>query len=398
MFPDVDEQLKVIERGTVDIFPRDELIEKLERSRETGRPLNVKLGLDPTVADIHLGNALPLRKLRQFQDLGHHAVVIIGDFTAMVGDPSGQDKTRPQLTHEEVMENARTYMEQVGKILNLEEGEIVYNGDWFFKMTFQEVVQLASQTTVARVLERDDFAKRYKAGDPIALHELLYPLMQGHDSVVVKSDVEIGGNDQTFNLLVGRDMQRDTGLEPQVAITLPMLVGTDGVKKMSKSLGNYIGISEAPEDMYGKAMSIPDRLLRSYFVLTTDVPMDEVEAMLAPERNPMDAKMSLAKWLVRCYHGPKAAEKAEEHFERTVRRRELPDEIPEHPLPAAGETSIVELIMHCKLAQSKREARRLVAQGGVSIDGARIDDPDATVSVSSGSVLRAGKRKFARLV
>ena len=397
---DIDTQMKQIERGTSDIFPREELIEKLKRSRAENRPLRVKLGIDPTAPDIHLGHAVPINKLKHFQDLGHAAVLIIGDYTGMVGDPSARDSTRPQLSHEEVMANAQTYLDQVGKILDLDRTEIVYNGEWFSKMTFLEVINLASKMTVARILERDDFSKRYKAGAPISCHEFLYPLMQGYDSVKVRSDVEIGGNDQTFNLLVGRHLQKDAGQEPQVALTLPLLVGTDGRLKMSKSYGNYIGITEPAADMYGKSMSIPDGLLQSYFDLATDVPIEEMNRLLAGE--PMHAKMALASAIVRRYHGEAAAREAAEKFDREVRRKELPDDIAEVALPAdlmaSGKVWIAKLVVACGLAKSTSEAKRLVAHGGVSLDGQPVTDPKAEITPRSGMLLRVGKRRFARVV
>ena len=400
MFPPVEEQLKVIERGTANIFPREELIEKLHRSRQTGQPLRVKFGIDPTSPDIHIGHAVPLRKLRHFQDLGHHVVLIIGDYTAMVGDPSGRDKTRPRLSHEEVMANAATYLEQVGRILDMERTEVVRNGDWFSKMAFADVVQLAAKMTVARLLERDDFAKRYRAGDPISVHEFLYPLMQGYDSVMVRSDVEIGATEQTFNLTVGRDFQRDAGQPPQVCLTLPILVGTDGAMKMSKSLGNYIGISEPPEQMYGKAMSIPDAALMDYFALATDVPLDEAKRLL-DDRGPMAAKLALAAALVRLYHGEEAARSAAEHFDRTVRQREAPEDLPEvrlgPDLMKDGRVWIVRLVRHCGFAKTNGEARRLIVQGGVQLDGETVSNPDEDLVPRDGMVLRAGKRNYARL-
>jgi len=402
MFPDVETQMKRIERGTVAVFPREELVQKLERSRAEKRALRIKLGVDPTADDLHLGHAVPLFKLRDFQDFGHQVVLIIGDYTAMVGDPSGQDKTRPQLTHEQVMAAARTYMDQAGRILDMDRTEVVRNGDWFSKMGFLDVIRLAAKMTVARLLERDDFAKRYRRGSPIALHEFLYPLMQGYDSVMVRADVEIGGNDQTFNLTVGRNLQRDAGTPPQVALTLPMLVGTDGVKKMSKSLGNYIGITESPEQMFGKVMSIPDAAMRDYFELATDVPLNEVGGMLAPDADAMGAKMALARAIVTRYHGDEAAARGHAHFDRTVRKKELPEDIPEFHLPLDqlkdGRIWIVRLIVSCGLARTNAEARRLIAQGAVSIDGKRITDSSLDLAVKSGALIRAGKRRMARVV
>jgi tyrosyl-tRNA synthetase len=398
VFPPIDEQLKRIERGTVTIFPREELIQKLERSRRENTPLRVKLGIDPTSPDIHIGHGVALRKLKHFQDLGHQVVLIIGDYTAMVGDPTGQDKTRPQLTHEKVLANAKTYLDQTAKILDMSRVETVFNGDWFSKMSFTDVVKLAAQMTVARMLERDDFAKRVKEGSPISLHEFLYPLMQGYDSVVIRSDVEIGATEQTFNLTVGRDLQRDAGMPPQVALTLPILVGLDGVRKMSKSLGNYIGVSETPEQQYGKAMSIPDAVIRSYFELATDVPMDEVDALIA-QKGAMAAKLRLAGEIVRIYHSQEAAQRAAEHFDRTVRKKEAPDEIPEVHVPAdmlkEGKLWIVKLIRHCNFAPTNNHARQLAGQGGVTLDGAVVKDGD--VAIRDGMILRAGKRNYAKI-
>ena len=399
MFDDVDKQMKHIARGTVDIFPREELAAKLAKSRVQNRPLRVKFGIDPTSPDIHLGHAVPINKLRHFQELGHKAVVIIGDSTAMVGDPSGRDSTRPQLTSELVNANARTYLEQVGKIIDLGATEIVRNGDWFNAMRFQDVIGLAAKMTVARMLERDDFAKRYKDGHPISLHEFLYPLMQGYDSVMVRSDVEIGGNDQTFNLLVGRQLQKDAGQEPQAAVTLPLLVGLDGVQKMSKSYGNNIGISEPPAQMYGKVMSIPDDLLKAYFDLTSDVPEEQAAELLAG--SPMPAKLALAFALVRRYHGDDAAREAAAHFDRVVRQKEMPADIPEvrltPELRTDGKVWIARLVVHCGLAPSTSEARRLVAQGAVSLDGETVADPAANLDPKDGAVLKVGKRRYAKV-
>jgi tyrosyl-tRNA synthetase len=383
--------LKQIERGIAEIFPREELISKLEKSRRQNRPLRIKLGIDPTSSDIHLGHAVPLNKLKHFQDLGHQVVLIIGDYTGMVGDPSGRDSTRPQLTHEAVIKHAQTYLDQVGKILDRSRTEVVYNGDWFSKMSFLDVIRLAAKMTVARVLERDDFLKRYKAGEPISLHEFMYPLMQGHDSVMVRADIEIGGTDQKFNLLVGRQFQKDAGQEPQVAITLPLLVGTDGVQKMSKSYGNYIGISEPPATMYGKTMSVPDALLRSYFDLATALPAEQVERLLAGD--PMQAKLALACAIVERYHGAEAAREAADRFDREVRHKEAPAEPSASPSPAAP-VWIARLIVDCEMAASTSEAKRLVAQGAVSLNGEVITDSSAEVQPKPGDLLKAGKRKF----
>jgi len=399
VFADVETQMKQIARGTVDIFPREELLSKLESSRRNNRPLRVKYGIDPTSMDIHIGHAVPILKLRHFQDLGHQAVIIIGDYTAMVGDPSGRDTTRPQLTHDQVLANARTYLAQLGKIVALDKAEVVYNGDWFGKMNFLDVIKLASQMTVARLLERDDFSNRYKEGSPISLHEFIYPLMQGYDSVMVRADVELGGNDQTFNLLVGRQLQKDAAQPTQVAVTLPLLVGLDGQMKMSKSYGNHIGINEPASTIYAKAMSIPDSAMRTYFDLTSDVPPEEMERLLAGD--PMTAKMALARSLVRRYHGEQPAAEAAEKFDREVRRKELPEEIPEVRVPPelieGGKIWIAKLIVHCGHAPSTSEARRLVSQGAVSLDGTPITDPSANITPAAGALLKVGKRKFARL-
>lgn len=401
MFPSVEEQLKKIRRGTVSVFPEEELIDKLKRSIAEKTPLRVKLGIDPTSKDIQLGNAVPIWKLRHFQDLGHQAVLIIGDYTAMVGDPSDKDKTRPLLTHEQVMENAQTYLDQVGKIIDLDKTEIVHNGDWFSKMAFSEVIKLTAKMTVARMLERDNFAKRFKAGEPISIHEFIYALMQGYDSVMVRSDVEIGGTDQTFNLTVGRDMQRDAGQEQQICVTLPMLVGLDGAKKMSKSLGNYIGISEAPKEMFGKTMSIPDNVMRDYFELATDTPMEDVDRMLKSGANPRDVKAALGKAIVRRYYDGKAADEAAAEFDKVFRNHELPEEIPDIEIPAGevsnGKIWLAKLIVACGFAKSNGEARRLVKQGGVSIDEKTISDESADVEIRDGMLLKVGKRRFARI-
>ncbi|MBM4042209.1 MAG: tyrosine--tRNA ligase [Planctomycetes bacterium] len=402
MDPDVDRQLDTIRRGVVPggIVTEDELRRKLERSLADREPLRVKLGVDPTAPDIHLGHTVVLRKLRQFQDLGHTAILIIGDYTAMVGDPSGRSKTRPQLTLEEVEANAATYVAQVGHILRPDRLQVVRNGDWFRRLTFLDVLRLAGKITIARLLERDDFAKRLAKADPISLHECLYCLMQAQDSVEIRADVELGGTDQTYNLLVGRDFQRDAGQEPQVCITTPILPGLDGVEKMSKSLGNHIGVTAAPPDMFGKLMSIPDNLMREYYTLLTSIPLDEVESILAG--HPRDAKSRLAKEITAFYHTPEAAESAAAEFDRVFRDHALPDDIITVRVdPAIIEPTgvwIVRLIVSVGMASSTSDARRLIAQGGVTLDGTRITDVDARLKLSGGETLRVGKRRFARLV
>ncbi|HUW57825.1 MAG TPA: tyrosine--tRNA ligase [Planctomycetota bacterium] len=400
-FASIDEQLEVIRRGTVQIFPEEELVEKLKASIAKDRPLRVKLGVDPTAPDIHLGHTVQLRKLRAFQELGHLVVLIIGDGTALIGDPSGQKSTRPQLSRAEVAENAVTYLAQVSKVLDMGRAEVVRNGDWFGQMTFFDVVKLASKATVARTLERDDFAERMKAGVPIYVHEMLYPLMQGYDSVMVKSDIEIGGTDQTFNLLVGRDLQRDAGQSPQVILTMPIIEGIDGTLKMSKSLGNYVGVTEAPAEMFGKVMSIPDVLMRKYYELLTSVPMDEVETLLSDVTHPRDAKVRLAREIVTLYYNRQSAEAAAAEFDRVFAQGALPDDVPVVELPedklTDGRLWVVALVTALGLAKSNAEARRLVGQGGVYLDGRRMNNVDAEVPVKTGMIVQVGRRKFARV-
>lgn len=405
MLETIEEQCRWLMRGVAEVIPEDGLRERLEKAHAENRPLRVKLGIDPTASDIHLGFAVVLRKLRQFQDLGHLACLVIGDFTAMIGDPSGRSKTRPILTREEIEANVRTYQQQLYRILDPARTELYYNGDWFLKMTFPDVIRLASQYTVARVLERDDFSKRFAEGLPIGIHELLYPLCQGYDSVQIRADIELGGTDQKFNNLVGRDLQRAAGQDPQVVLLMPLLVGTDGTEKMSKSLGNYIGIAEPPEEQFGKLMSIPDELMESYYRLCTDVPEEEIEAIFRGIAqgtvHPMDAKLRLAREVVTLYHGEGAARAAEEEFKRVFRHHELPEEIPELIVPLEelqeGRIWIVRLIRLAGFAASNQEARTLIAQGAVSLDGERITDPNLDLEPKDGAVLRVGKRRFARV-
>lgn len=397
-FLPVDEQMRRILRGAAEAFPEDELRKKLERSRATGRPLRVKLGVDPTAPDIHLGNAVPIWKLRTFQELGHVAVLIIGDYTARIGDPSGRNALRPTLDEAAVDAAARTYEAQVGKILLPERLEVRRNGEWLAKLTFMEVVRLAGRMTVAQMLVRDDFAKRHAAESPIFLHEFLYPLMQGWDSVIVRADLEMGGTDQRFNLLVGRDLQREEGQEPQAILVNPLVPGLDGAKKMSKSAGNYVGITEAPDQQFGKTMSIPDALMPQWFESFTEVPADRVKELLAG--HPRVAKAELGKAIVARYHGAAAAAEAEAAFTRVFAEGRVPDEMPQASV-AAG-TKVLDLLVTLGFAKSRGEARRLVEQGAVSVDGAKIASTDASVDPStfpaSGAVLRAGKLRFARLV
>ena len=403
MFPPVDEQLRHIRRGVEEIIPEEELADKLKKAEKTGEPLIVKLGCDPSRPDLHLGHAVVLRKLRQFQDLGHQAVLIIGDFTGMIGDPSGRSKTRPALTLEETRINGQSYFEQATKILDPDKTRMVYNSEWLDAMSFREVVQLAGKYTVARMLERDEFEKRYKAGEPIGIHEFLYPLAQAQDSVAIKADVELGGTDQRFNLLVGRDIQQGAGIARQVCITMPLLEGTDGVEKMSKSYDNYIGIDEAPEQMYGKVLSIPDRLIYRYFELASDAPTEDLPRLKAfAEENPRDAKHELALAIVRMYHGPEAAQAARTHFEQTVIRKEMPDDMPAfRPTPPEGSRiGLLTLLTQAGLTESNGAARRMVQQQAVSIDGEKVSDFRLEIDLSARApfVVKVGKRRFARIV
>ena len=402
-FPSVDEQLKVLRRGVEEIIPEDELRKKLERSRETDTPLTVKLGCDPSRPDLHLGHTVVLRKLRQFQDLGHYAVLIVGDFTGMIGDPSGRSKTRPALTLEETRKNGQTYFEQASKVLDPDQTEICYNSDWLDEMTFSAVIELAATHTVAQMLEREDFKARYNAGKPISIHEFLYPLAQGQDSVAIEADVELGGTDQRFNLLVGRHLQQQIGQEPQVCMMLPLLEGTDGSQKMSKSLDNAIGIAEAPEDMYGKTMSVPDDLIYRYAELVTDIPTDDLPKVKAfAEANPRKAKAQLAQKIVAMYHDADAAKAAQEHFQKTVVQGGVPDDIDTFrpDVDAGEEVGLLNLMREAGLTQSNSQGRRMIKQGAVSIDGDKVTDMSRYVAVSEEApfVLRVGKRRFARIV
>ena len=401
----IDEQMEHLRRGTIEIVPEDELRSKLKKSTETGVPLKLKLGLDPTAPDIHIGHAVVLRKLRQFQDLGHEVIIILGDFTASIGDPSGRSITRPLLTPEEIAVNARTYEEQYCRILDSSKTKVVFNSEWLGKLDFAGVIRLAAKVTVARVLERDDFATRLSEGRPIGLHEILYPVCQAYDSVALKSDVELGGMDQKFNILMGRDLQRESGQEPQVAMFMPILVGLDGVQKMSKSLGNYVGIAEAPNEMFGKLMSIPDNLMSQYFELCTDVPVKEIKEMedgiSGGKLHPMDVKKRLGREIVTIYHDGAAAVEAQGEFERVFSSRELPTDIPTVKITASvlkdRKIWAPKLLSMTGTASSNSDARRLIDQGGVSLDGVKITDSNADVEIVDGQVLRVGKLKFVRL-
>ena len=400
-FASVEEQMEVIRRGASEIIPEKELIKKLEKSIESGKPLNIKLGCDPTRPDLHLGHSVVLRKLAQFQELGHQAILIIGDFTALIGDPSGRNSTRPPLTEAEIEENAKSYFEQAYKILDKDKTKIVYNSEWLGKMNFADVIKLASKYTVARMMERDDFTNRFKDGIPISMHEILYPLAQAMDSVAIESDVELGGTDQKFNLLVGRDIQRENGMTPQVTLTMPILVGTDGVEKMSKSYDNYIGISDSPKDIYGRTLSIPDNIIFNYYEVATDISKEELveikTALKDGTGNPRDLKRTLARKLVEMYHSKEDAIKAEEEFDNIFKKKGIPDEIPEFN-SEVEKLTIIDLITTINFAPSKGEARRLIQQGGVSIDGEKITDIYQEIIFDSEKVLKVGKRKFMKLM
>jgi tyrosyl-tRNA synthetase len=400
LFPPVNEQMDVIRRLTEEIIPEEELVQKIERSIRTGKPLNVKLGADPSRPDLHLGHAVVLRKMRDFQDLGHQAILIVGDFTGMIGDPSGTSKTRPALTLEETRRNGQTYFEQATRILSGKRIRMVYNSEWLGKMTFAEVIQLASKYTVSQMLEREDFHRRFHAEVPISLHEFLYPLVQAMDSVAVQADVELGGTDQKFNLLAGRDIQRAYGQEPQVTITCPILVGTDGHEKMSKSLGNYIALNDFPNDMYGKILSIPDELMLNYYEYAAFYPAAQVEeikqGLAAGALHPRDAKRRLAREIVARYTSEGTAVKAEEEFDRIFIQKDVPEEIDEFEI--AAPMPLTEVMVQAGMAPSKGEAKRLIQGGGVSIDGVRVEDINFIYEPLPAVVLKVGKRKFLRLV
>ena len=400
----VDEQMRIITSGAAKIVPEADLKKKLER----GVPLNIKLGVDPTSPDLHLGHAVPMRKMRQFQDLGHRVTLIIGNGTATIGDPSGKNSTRPQLTQEEVEANAATYVSQAMKILDPEKTTIVHNGDWMFPMGLKELLSIASKFTVARILERDDFTKRYQSQTPIALHEFLYPIMQAYDSVKIEADVEMGGNDQLFNLLAGRELMEKMGMEPQIALTMPLLEGTDGVRKMSKSYGNYIGLTDAPADMFGKTMSIPDEMIGKYYRLAsslTPAEVDEIDAALADgSANPYELKRALGRDLVTTYHSAEAAVEAEAEFDRVHKNRDLPTDIAEVSVEVAvndeGLVYLPAVLQAAGLVPSAGQARRDIDGGGVKLDGEPVAPKTYNVdpaSLKPGTVLQVGKRHFARL-
>ena len=437
MFKPVEEQMKLLRKGAVEIIQEEDLIKKLERSRKENKPLRVKAGFDPTAPDIHLGHTVLLRKMKHFQELGHEVIFLIGDFTGLIGDPTGRSATRPAMTREEINKNAETYKQQVFKILDPEKTVIDFNSRWLGELTSFEIIKLTSKYTVARILERDDFTKRFKAGLPIYVHELLYPLMQAYDSVALQADVELGGTDQKFNLLVGREIQQEYGQEPQVVLTMPLLEGLDGVEKMSKSLGNYVGINEPPEEMFGKLMSISDELMFRYYELLTDVETEQIESWKREARegklNPRDLKAQLARMIVADFWGEELARKAAEEFDRIFKHKDLPSEMEEkvielkagggtepsasgeapgseqvaktagqvewqQPGPTVPTVGLVDVLVNLGIVPSRGEAKRLIRQGGVYLDGQRIDDIDYRLDGSKPEqILKIGKRKFYRL-
>ncbi|OAG27650.1 tyrosine--tRNA ligase [Thermodesulfatator autotrophicus] len=396
-----EEQLAYLKRGTVDIIDEKELLEKLKRAEKTGKPLKIKAGFDPTAPDLHLGHTVLLRKMRHFQDLGHEVYFLIGDFTAMIGDPSGRSETRPPLSREQVLENAKTYEAQVFKILDPEKTRVVFNSQWMSKFTAEDFIRLCAKYTVARMLEREDFKKRFESHRPIAIHELIYPLIQAYDSVALEADVELGGTDQLFNLLVGRDIQREYGQEPQVVMTVPILEGLDGVQKMSKSLGNYIGITEPPQEMFGKVMSISDELMWRYYELLTDIPLEQIakwkEEASSGRVNPKDLKVKLAKIIVAQFHSEEAAEKAAQEFEKVFAKGGLPEDIPQVEVES-GNIWLPRFLKEHGLAKSTSEARRLISQGGVHLDGQKVQEEDITLKNGQDYVLRVGKKRFLKIV
>ncbi len=389
----LDQQVELLKRGASLIVPENGLRAKLEKSAKTGKPLVVKLGLDPTSPDIHLGFAVVLRKIRQFQDLGHRVTIIIGDYTTLIGDPSGRSATRPMLTEEQIRENAATYVDQLSVILDRSKTDIRFNSEWLGKLSFADLVKLTSRMTVAQVLTREDFRKRWDAGAPISLHELLYPLAQGYDSVAIEADIEMGGQDQTFNILTGRDLQAEVGQDQQIGYFMPLLVGLDGQKKMSKSLGNYVGIAEPAIDQYSKVMSLADELMADWFLLCTDVPVETYSAWLAPGSNPMEAKHKLAHAIVEIYHGTDAANVASEQWKKVHSGRQFPDDAPEH-MVSSNPIAPVALLVELGVCASNGDARRLVEQGGLSINGEKHTDTKALIDVTSGDQLKAGKKHY----
>ncbi len=395
----LEKELKIIRKAVDEIIPEEDLVRKLIRSKETGKPLRIKFGIDPTGTDVHLGHLVPIRKMRDFQDLGHIGVIIIGDFTAQIGDPTGRDETRPPLSHQQVLANAERFMEQLYTVLKQEQTEVRWQSEWFGKMTVEEVIKLMGNFTLAQFMAHDTFRTRYEQGLPLGLHELMYPLLQAYDSVAVQSDVELGATEQKFNILCGRDMQRFFGQEEQVAILTPLLIGLDGVNKMGKSLNNYIAVFDPPEEKFGKIMSIPDNLILNYYKYAAwadEEELEKVQKELESGTNPMILKKQLAHRIVAFYHGNKAADEAQRAFEKVFSQRELPDEMPEYKVNNSV-MRIAKLLTESGLCESGSEAKRLIQAGGVSIDGEKITSTDAEIEIEEGMVLRVGKRKFLRL-
>tara|TARA_B110000495_G_scaffold26017_1_gene19044 strand:+ start:8838 stop:10046 length:1209 start_codon:yes stop_codon:yes gene_type:complete len=399
-FLPVQDQMELIKKGSEEIIPENELVEKLEKSYLSGKPLTIKLGCDPSRPDLHIGHGVVLRKLRHFQDLGHQAVLVIGDFTAMIGDPSGRNKTRPQLTLKDAQENAKSYVEQSSSILDMKSLKVEYNSTWLNKMNFSDVINLSSSYTVARMLERDDFTKRFKQEVPISIHEFLYPLAQGQDSVELKADVELGGTDQKFNLLVGRDLQKSNGQSPQCIITTPLLEGTDGVEKMSKSYGNHIGLHDRAEEMYGKTLSISDGMILKWLLLAADAKTEVVKIaekkLKDPNVNPMEIKRDLARRIVSLFYDDNVAEKAENYFNTIVVGKGVPDDIPEYSIKS--EDLVINVIFNAGILKSKGEARRMVKQGAVKIDGKSITDINTVIKPLKKQILKVGKRRFLKVI
>jgi tyrosyl-tRNA synthetase len=398
----IEEQLELIERGAVDCISREELIKKLKRSQETGIPLKIKAGFDPTAPDLHLGHTVLLQKLKHFQDLGHDIYFLIGDFTGMIGDPTGKSETRKALTVEQVAENAESYKEQVFKILDPEKTRVVFNSTWLGKLTSIDMIKLASELTVARMLERDDFHNRFASGKPISIHEFLYPLIQGYDSVAMEADVELGGTDQLFNVLMGRDLQRSHGQEPQVVLTMPLLEGLDGVNKMSKSLGNYIGITESADNIYGKVLSVSDDLMFRYFSLLSDLSNEEIAELKSNvEKNllhPKEVKMKLARELTARFHGVAAAEAAEDNFEKVFQQGGVPDDLPEIRCTATEPIALPHLLVDAGLVKSTSEGRRMIQQSAVSIDGEKVTDVNSVIKPLGEVLIKVGKRRFSKVI
>ncbi|AFL68565.1 tyrosine--tRNA ligase [Sulfurospirillum barnesii] len=397
------EQLRIIKKGVNTLIGEEELLLKLQKSYDTKQPLTIKLGLDPSAPDIHLGHAVVLRKIKQMQDLGHHVVIIIGDFTGKIGDPTGKSKGRVALSEEQVRMNAQTYCEQIFKILDTSKTKVCFNSQWLTKLTFEEIIKLASTTTIARILERDDFQKRYQNQVPIGLHEFFYPLMQAFDSVELKADIELGGTDQTFNILMGRSLQKALGLEAQIALFMPLLEGLDGIEKMSKSLGNYIGVNEAPEVMFKKIMEVPDKLILKYFELATDehpATIDEIKDALEQGVNPRDIKYKLAQIIVSLYHSKQSLDEAQMYYDTAFSRKAIPENIPTLILNNEQKSlaEIIPELIAIKLLHSKSDFIRLLAQGGVSINGVKLDEKELDHKIKSNDVLKLGKKRFVRMV